>query len=119
MPCGAGKMERARSPGGERSGLLETSEAHNSSDPLGPRDTCWGKRERIIYEHWRPDLLTHYFFLSGGVITDLTILWIYIQSNKHSWGDGRKYRFQAAKVTSLLLHMSWSRKEEMLNFLRC
>lgn len=29
--------------------------------------------------------------LSVGVITDLTILWIDIQSNKHSWGDCRKY----------------------------
>lgn len=29
--------------------------------------------------------------MSVGVITDLTILWIYVQSNKHSWGDYEKY----------------------------
>lgn len=89
------------------------------SPPGSPRYLLRKERKNNLWalEAWSVNTL--FIFLSGGVITDLTILWIRIQSNKHSWGDGRKYRFQVANVTSLLLHMSWSREEEMLNFLKC
>lgn len=54
--------------------------------------------------------------LSVGVIIDLPILWIYIQSNTPSWSEGRKYSFQVTEGTCLLLQMTWGGKRKMQNF---
>ena len=44
--------------------------------------------------------------LSGGVITDPTPLWIYIQGNRHSWGDGRGAQFSGCQSDqSALAHV--------------
>lgn len=44
--------------------------------------------------------------MSGRVIIDLTLLWIYIQRNRHSWGDSRGVEFSGCQSDqSALAHV--------------